>query len=196
MWFLLARLRIRLGRYCVELFLVWDMYWERCCFYWLFRSCPGNCWFKIRGPKQFYDAIWHNLDPDLSELVWNNCLLDLRWARIWYCPRRFCTAKWHHHQLAQWERARARGRSNINALRNLCWYYQLFNQRLWKRVQSFWQKQVPWVYNLFQNVGKFSYSLVFLIIDPQCLVLKVKIFLILQMQLRQRGLINLNIKEK
>ena len=66
-------------------------------------------------PRQFHDAIWHNLDPDWSELVWDNGWLDFRWARIWHCPRRFCTAKWHHHQLAQWERARARGRSNINA---------------------------------------------------------------------------------
>ena len=174
------------GAILCRIVLSMRLYWERCFFHWLFRSCP----------KQFHDAIWHNLDPDWSELVWDNGWLDLRWARIWHCPRRFCTAKWHHHQLAQWERARARGRSNINVLRNLCWYYQLFNQRLWKRVQSFWQKQVPWVYNLFQIIGIFSYSLVLLIIDPQCLVLRVKIFLILHMQLRQRGLINLNIKEK
>jgi len=192
MWFLLAGLRMRLGRYCVELFLV--------------RDCIGNAASLIgcsevtqetAGSKFVPQTVpWHNLDPDLSELVWDNGWLDLRRAGIWHCPPRFCTAKWHHHQLAQWERARARGRSNINVLRNLCRYYQLFNQRLWKSVQSFWQKQVPWVYNLFQNVGKFSYSLVLLIIDPQCLVLRVKIFLILQMQLRQRGLINLNIKEK
>lgn len=145
------------GAILCRIVLSMRLYWERRFSHWLFRSCPGNCWFKIRAPKQFHDAIWHNLDPDWSELVWDNGWLDLRWARIWHCPRRFCTAKWHHHQLAQRERAWARGRANI--LRNLWWYYQHFNQRLWKCVQSFWEKQVPCVYNLFQNVGKFSYLL-------------------------------------
>ena len=165
-------MRVRLGRYRVKLYLVWDCTGNAASLIGCSEVAQETAGSKFVPPKQFHDAIWHNLYPDLSELVWDNGWLDLRWARIWHCPRRFCTGKWHHHQLAEWERAQARGRSNINLLRNLCWYYQLFIERLWKRVQSFWEKRVPYVYNLFQNVGKFSYSLVLLIIDPQCLVLK------------------------
>ena len=118
-------MRVRLGRYRVKLYLVWDCTGNAASLIGCSEVAQETAGSKCVPPKQFHDAIWHNLDPDLSELVWDNGWLDLRWARIWHCPRRFCTGKWHHHQLAEWEREQARGRSNINLLRNLCWYFQL-----------------------------------------------------------------------